>query len=481
MTFSRALYAVLTFCMIIVCFEAIYAIGWQIESIINGTEETLLSMFGFILIAISCAFIFITMLFKTKIITKIDSIFKQGSDSNWLILTIGTGILIRLTWIIVFPSVATSDGATYLSLAKQLYETHTYGEAGALAFWPPGYPLLLSIFQGLPIKALTIIYILNIAMYSICSYTLYKAVLMFLSQQHARLTIILLMLWPNFIAIAGDASKESVLIGLMSCFVYVLFKLILGKNYLKNSAILGLFMGLIMLIQPSLTLFISVIIATFLTVKIKNSSAVTSTLIIIIVAAITIAPWTIRNYTHFDKVVLISSNGGFNLYRANNESSNGRYQDSGPVDLSNLSELDQSKMGFELGKQWIINNPGDFLTLAVKKQFLFLGEDGAAIYSTLKRGGGSNSETTYLVMKTIALIFWLFLWLSILLLPINKEKITFTFCSYSFLYLYTIHSVFESGSKYHIPVVIFLIVLAACAWLPSKEKQSLCFDANNQG
>lgn len=470
MFLSKALYTILTFCMIIVCFEAIYAIGWQIESILKGKEETLFSRFGFVLIAMTCAFILIAKLFKNKITKKIDSLLKQGSDTKWLALTIGIGILIRLAWILTFPSVATSDGATYISLAKQLYETHSYGQAGALAYWPPGYPLLLSVFQGLPVYTSTIVYILNISMYVVCTYVLYKAVVIFLTQQHARLMVILLMLWPNFIAIAGDSSKESILITLISCLTYALFKLISEKNHIRNAVILGFLLGLMMLIQPSLTLFISVIIATFITVKIKNSTVIISSLIIIIVTALTIAPWTIRNYTHFDKVVLISSNGGFNFYRANNENSNGRYQDSGPVDLSIFSELDQSKKGFELGKQWITNNPLDFLTLAVKKQFLFLGEDGAAIYSTLKRGGGSNSEMTYLIIKTIALVFWLFLWLSILLLSRNRERITFTFSSYSFLYLYTIHSVFESGSKYHIPVVIFLIILATCAWLPTKEK-----------
>lgn len=470
MTFSKVLYTILTVCMVIVCFEAIYAIGWQIESIIKGTEATLFSTFGFVLIASACIFIVIITLFKTKIMEKLDSTFKQGSDTHWLIFTISTGVLIRLLWIITFPSVATSDGASYLALAKQLYETHSYGQAGALAYWPPGYPLLLSIFHSLPVKISTIVYTLNISMYVICSYALYKAIVIFLSHQHARLTIILLMLWPNFIAIAGDTSKESILIALMSCSTYALFKLISEKNHILNSSILGLLLGLIMLVQPSLTLFISVIIATFLTVKIKNSIGITSSLIIIIVSAITIAPWAIRNYSHFNKVVLVSSNGGFNFYRANNENADGRYQDSGPVDLSHLSELDISKKGFELGKEWIVNNPVDFLTLAVKKQLLFLGEDGAAIYSTLKRGGGSDSETTYIIIKTLALIFWMFLWLSILCVSRNRETVTFTFCSYSFLYLYTIHSIFESGSKYHIPVVIFLIILAACAWLPSKEK-----------
>lgn len=470
MTFSRTLYTALTICMFIVCFEAIYAIGWQIESIFNRSEESLFSTVGFSLAAITVIFFYLIKKFQEKIVEKIDLSFKKGSDATWLTLIIGTGILIRLAWVIIFPSEATSDGATYLSLAKQLYETQSYGETGALAYWPPGYPLMLSIFQGLPFETSTLVRTLNIIMYFLCSYTLYQAVLIFLSQQHARLTITLLMLWPNFIAIAGDTSKESILIALMSYSTYLIFNIISEKNYLKNAAILGFILGLMMLTQPSLTLYISVIIATFLTIKTKSRTAIISTIIIIIVTAITISPWTIRNYSHFAKIVLISSNGGFNFYRANNEIADGRYKNIGPTDLSNLSELDKSKTGFELGKQWITNNPGDFFTLTVKKQFLFLGEDGAAIYSTLKRGGGSNSELTYMITKTVALIFWIFLWLSILILFRNREKTTFIFCSYSFLYLYTIHSIFESGSKYHIPVVIFLIILSTCAWLPSKDK-----------
>jgi hypothetical protein len=44
--------------------------------------------------------------------------------------------------------------------------------------------------------------------------------------------------------------------------------------------------------------------------------------------------------------------------------------------------------------------------------------------------------------------------------------------SLSFLYFFTVHSVFESNGKYHIPVVWVLFILASIIVCQSREEES---------
>src|SRR5205823_4707762 len=112
--------------------------------------------------------------------------------------------------------------------------------------------------------------------------------------------------------------------------------------------------------------------------------------------------------------VVISTNGGDVFYRANNPLATGGYIQRGEKDLVSLDvgEVERSRMGYELGKSWIRQNPDAFLALAMKKQILFLGDDAIGAYESLKRATDSNT-LAYVGAKAVSNAFWLLLWLAI--------------------------------------------------------------------
>lgn len=94
-----------------------------------------------------------------------------------------------------------------------------------------------------------------------------------------------------------------------------------------------------------------------------------------------------------------------------------------------------------------------------------MGDDSSGIYTTLKRGGGTDNPSTYLLAKLAANAWWLVVWLLIAAMVWSSRCHTapYRIITWCWLYLFALHSVFESNGKYHIPMIWVLCVWVACA------------------
>src|SRR5262249_55479204 len=228
----------------------------------------------------------------------------------------------------------------------------------------------------------------------------------------------------------------------------------------------GIVLGLGSLTQPSVLLFPSILLMYEFFGKENQDRLLHIFLPIAIGMVLTIGPWTVRNYLVFKQWVPISTNGGDVFYRANNEFATGGYIPVGHQSLDHLDEIQRNKIAFALGLQWILSNPADFLRLALKKQILFLGDDGHGVFETLKRALGIT-DRRYVFFKAIANMYWLVIWMIILAALINhtkkrlhrnREPLILMLACFYFL---AVHSIFESGGRYHEPLSVFVALLAA--------------------
>jgi hypothetical protein len=143
---------------------------------------------------------------------------------RWLLLTIGIGIALRVTWVMLFPAPFTSDGLAYYDLAARLahglsYQTPFHEWAG----WPPGYPFLLFVFFRLLGVGPWAVNVANLLLF-IGSMLAVYALGRRLGEATARLATLLLALWPNLIASAGAATKEMVILFLLPVLLLLYLK-----------------------------------------------------------------------------------------------------------------------------------------------------------------------------------------------------------------------------------------------------------------
>ena len=382
------------------------------------------------------------------------------SNSRWILVTIGLGLVLRILWAMAFSTAPVSDGATYIQLARRLLAGEDYSVASTRAYWPPGYPIYLAPWLWLFDSQRIAIFTSNIVLYLLGASGVYALGVRMMSAEGARLALLLFAVWPNIIFQAGIPEKEQALIALMP-WVLALWQ---GPRSADGTApgwhaiFCGVALGAAMLVQPAVQLLIVVLFVCALvaTKDLRRTllALACATLGIVLV----VGPWTWRNLQVFDHFVLISTNGGPGLFGANNPNATGGYLpiEFWPDDLLAMPELEADREGKRRAFSWITANPGEFARLAIEKNVRFMGDDAAGSYTTLNRNPSKPGGPIYAVFKGISNLFWLGVWSLIgcaivrrcqlrqWLLPVQWVVPA------AFLYSFALHSVVESAGKYHV-------------------------------
>jgi hypothetical protein len=363
-----------------------------------------------------------------------------------LLALIAIGLVLRLAWSMAFDAKPSSDGLTYLELATKLASGQPYYTAGTFAYWPPGYAFFLSPFVLLLGTSVAVL-VSQLLLFCVSSVGLYKLTERFSSSRAALLAVGLFCLWPNLIAHCGTPEKESLVAALLIWAV-----LCVTGERLVSTFMAGLLLGAVTLVQPS-TLLLIPAIGALLLIR-QADRAIMPIAVLLLGAALVIAPWTARNYQVLGGFKLVSTNGGGNLYRANNPLANGGYTPVGEIDLSHLSELDSDRTGKELAFRWIKDHPLPFIRLILEKELRFMGDDAGGVYGTFLAEKEKRPQMLYFALKMMANLWWLVAWAAIASLVIAGARLgKASFLAWGWIYLFALHSVFESAGKYHVPIL----------------------------
>lgn len=395
----------------------------------------------------------------------------------WQVVVLG--LVLRVGWIALFPAQAGSDGASYLGLAERLAEGGAYETGGTKAYWPAGYPLFLVPWVAIFDDPRTAYLASNLVLFVVGAFGV-AALARFLAGDRAgSFAALLFAVWPNLVFLAGTPEKEVLVLALLPWATFWMLAALNRSGRGLSVFRAGALLGACTLVQPSLQ-FLPFVAAILLVGSARQKRiGFAQALLVVLGAALVVAPWTYRNYMVFDTAVLVATNGGSNLYRANNSLATGGYTPRGEVDLSGLDELAQDKEGRRLAVEWIKANPGPFVDLLVEKQIRFMGDDAVGAYSTFKVGGGVASDALYAALKASANAWWMLVWLLVGLfawLRLGEKQSPnplWLTPTWIWLYLFAIHSVFESAGKYHVPVLWVLCVLAAVLMAGGARQEKL--------
>ncbi len=387
----------------------------------------------------------------------------------WLGGLFAVGVLARLAWIAAFPAPLRSDGQTYFQLAQRLVESGVYRDPrGEFAFWPPGYPFFLFVLMKLFGTQTWVPIAGNLILLAASLLGVHLLATRLLDASAARLATLLMALWPNLVFTSGTGSKE-LLIAAMLPFALLLYLGAAdsgaGPRGWWRAAVAGGILGLATLAQPAMFLFPSAL-AGFEWLRSSPVRAATSRcLIAVLVIAATVGLWTYRNYRTFGTFVLVSTNGGPTFYRAANPLATGGYTEAGERGFAGMNEVERHQRGTAWAIEWIRSHPVDFAKLAIRKQVLFLGDDGVGAYETLKRGL-EISDRRYVAAKLVSNLFWLALLAALLAaflptrLPAPSEHRAIALLGLAVGYFWVIDSIFESGGRHHVPAAGAIAILA---------------------
>ena len=169
-----------------------------------------------------------------------------------------TGVFFRLLWVAIFQAPLKSDFAAYFCLAKNLVEKGLYECDTGYAYWPPGYPFFLFLHFLVFGAHSWVPALANIWLFCVTTLTIYRLAETIADERIARLSTLLLVLWPNYVISAGLAGKEMLVTFLLplAILLYITSPRSASRiGGLSTVFLTGLVVGFTSLTQPSMLLF----------------------------------------------------------------------------------------------------------------------------------------------------------------------------------------------------------------------------------
>lgn len=208
-----------------------------------------------------------------------------------------------------------NDPYTYHRLATNIiqYNSFTYQPGlPPVSLRTPGYPLFIAINYSLFGENPLIVLLTQIVLDSLIVIIIYKTANLFLNQSISIIAALLYSLEPHAAIFSLSMYSDTIFVFTMTLFSYFFIKFSISRkiSYLILS---GFTLGVANLIKPSgMFIPLIVIIIIFLIYKKNFKSFIAKSFTFIIVFSLTITPWILRNYIHFNKIFL-STAGEYNL------------------------------------------------------------------------------------------------------------------------------------------------------------------------
>lgn len=260
-------------------------------------------------------------------------------------------------------------------------------------FRPPGYPYFLALIYLIAGPGYLVPRIVQMGLGLANCLLAFFFARKWYGQTVALILVAFMSSYWIFIYFEGEFQAPVLFIFLLLSLFYIL-GLWAEKMSFPYSLAAGLLLGLSILVRPNILLFIPVVVGWTLWIargRRNRRRRYRAALGVILGTIIVVAPTTIRNYIVADDFVLISSNGGINLFIGNNEFANGFCAGTipglgkfgtcydYPAIVRNLEKkqgkpLKHSQVSAYFAHQairFIQENPLDFLKLLIKKAFLF--------------------------------------------------------------------------------------------------------------
>lgn len=389
------------------------------------------------------------------------------------------GIAARLAVVLLVPVEPVSDAAWYFNRAREIANGNGYQEAGyPTAFWPIGYPALLSSIYWILGPSVVAGQLLNVACWTLCLLLLYGTTRRITgSLAAANIAVLLYSLHLNSLAYSALLLTECVytalLVGCAWCIV--------AFRGWPRTISCGVILGLLTLVKAQTWLFgscLAFVVAAIDRDKSRRTRALQAAAVVIAMFSL-VLPWSARNYRVLGEFVLVSTNGGIAFAVGNHPNSNGSdawltnpFREE--IGQSVADQLGVDRRAKELTWRWIRANPGAFASLIPKKLYWAFLPDGEGewgfqagykAYDTHRsviRSIRWTNQVYYLALlvATLAAALWLFKrWKT--LSPSAKYFLAF---AGTYLLVLTVQTIIFNGqSRYHFPLVPVMTVLCAAA------------------
>ena len=293
-----------------------------------------------------------------------------GLSARGLTALLLVAMSLRIAWGALVPVLPVSDSHAYDTFARTLLDSGVYGwnKDEPFAFWPPGTSLLYAATYKIFGAHFAGVLGLNLVLSAALIVLGMRIACRQYGTRCAQGTGWILALWPTLIMFTTVLASELPFIVFTAAALDVWSDASLG-NPLRG-ILAGALLGCAALVRPVALALPAVFAAGMLFERRLSGVAVIAQLRVAVPALLAmvcvIAPWTLRNYDHYQEFVLISTNGGVTLWMGNAPGTTGEYMEL-PAWTGKLRDDERNEALGTLARKYIADDPMGFVTRSLRK------------------------------------------------------------------------------------------------------------------
>jgi len=386
-----------------------------------------------------------------------------------LIIVCSTALALRLVFVF-FPERVRpfSDMKEYQDKACLLLNTGEYGPATR----PPMYPIFLAGIYAVSGVNFHLVRLVQALMGTMVCLFVYLMAFHLAGRRGALIGGLLVALYPSLIIYTGLVMSENLFIFLFTAALWMLICIKRRRTTVCLAA--GVIIGVACLTRSVLAGFIPVA-AFWLWRKGERAGGVA----FLAAALLAIAPWTLRNYHYYHRLIPIDTFGGHNLLVGNNPWARGN------VDLRVNKKLndrywrncrddaERAAVGYRKGLEYVLDHPVRFAVLGVRKIGYLYGLEIRDLSWAYSRNYFGVVPRPILIPAAI-LILVSFPLLAVMalrgmLVPAggaSGRPGAWALLLCALLYLTAVHFAVFGESRFHLPLVPIMAIYAARLALP---------------
>ena len=380
---------------------------------------------------------------------------------------VGAALLLRLVWAALVPVNPVSDGVLYDAFARSIVAGHGYAfpDGTLTEYWPVGtsaiYALLYHLFGVRP-WVLSVFQALLGASIVALTWRLARHAL---GPKVAAVAAWLTALWPLLIEFTTILASELLFIALVLTALNIWMSRRLP--FAVRMIAWGASIAAATYVRPT-ALPLLFIFPALQWVADRDWRALSKTCMLAGATALLLfAPWAYRSFVLFDRMVLVSANGGVNLWMGNNPESTGGYMELPARQFPNEVERDHY-YGRE-AVNFILSHPLSYVKLSVRRVVTTYGRETIGVVWNERGLGSRYNDASLVTLKRISSAYW---WLVLALglvgvvLVIRRRLVGALWpLLAAFVYFAAFPVLTVAMDRYHAPVDPLLAAFAAYALL----------------
>ena len=406
-----------------------------------------------------------------RLLARIDAFTSRLTLMRFVGWTLAVAFVLRLAVVLLMPLDLYADYESYDDLGWQWANKGGYYYGDHLtAYWPPGYPFILSrlylLFGHEPQVGIAVNLLLGLAAV-LFSYLIVKRVF---SEPVARWTMLLMALFPSQILFANLLASEMLFLPLLlaALLLFILSDRYRGGRWYIACAS-GVVLGLATLTRSiSQPLILLVIPYWYLETKdVKRTTKYS--LLAMIGFAVIVVPWMVRNH-YAVGVAKVNTNTGINLFIGNQPSSGMGYNmyAAAEFDVNDPTmEAYVDSASWDRAWEYILDEPVAFLGRGVLKLGFFYAVDMDALNFGLLEASDRGEAGSTGCLAFVAQSYYLIVLLAALLggLVYLRRRELRTPGGYllwiTILYWTGLHFLFYGMGRYHFPIIPMITAFAS--------------------